>query len=56
MTSEAVARESLAALPRRGSFVPGRFNRIAQQILSRGLPRKAAVRIMASNTWSLLRR
>lgn len=54
MSPEAVARETLEALPRRGAFVPGRFNRVAQQLLSRVLPRKAAVRIMASHTKALL--
>jgi short-subunit dehydrogenase len=54
MSPETVAKETLAALPKRGAFVPGRFNRIAQQLLSRVLPRKAAVRIMASHTKALL--
>jgi short-subunit dehydrogenase len=54
MTPEAVAKETLAALPKRGSFVPGRFNRIAQQMLSRAFPRAAAVKIMASHTKTLL--
>jgi short-subunit dehydrogenase len=54
MTPEAVARETLEALPRRGAFVPGRFNRFAQQVLSRVLPRQTAIRIMASHTKSLL--
>jgi short-subunit dehydrogenase len=54
MTPDAVARETLAALPKRGSFVPGRMNRFAQQLLTRAFPRAAAVKLMASHTKSLL--
>jgi uncharacterized protein len=54
MSPEEVAKESLAALPARGAFVPGRFNRVVQQILSRVVPRRAAVKIMASHTKTLL--
>jgi uncharacterized protein len=54
MSPEEVARETLAALPQRGAFVPGRLNRLAQHLLSRVLPRRAAVRIMASQTKNLL--
>jgi short-subunit dehydrogenase len=54
MSPDAVARETLNALPGRGVFVPGSFNRFAQQLLSRLLPRKAAVRIMATHTKALL--
>ena len=54
MTPEAVAEQTLHALPRRGAFVPGAFNRMAQQLLARALPRSAAVRIMAGQTKSLL--
>jgi uncharacterized protein len=54
MSPEAVAKQTLAALPRRGAFVPGAFNRFAQQLLSRLLPRRTAVRIMAGHTKSLL--
>jgi short-subunit dehydrogenase len=54
MTPEAVARETLRALPSRGAFVPGAGNRWAQGILSRLLPRKTAIRIMAGQTRSLL--
>jgi short-subunit dehydrogenase len=54
MSPEDVARESLAALPKRGAFVPGAFNRVAQQLLSRVLPRRAAIRIMAGHTKALL--
>jgi uncharacterized protein len=54
MSADAVAEESLAALPRRGAFVPGAFNRFAQWVLARLFPRRAAVRIMASQTRALL--
>lgn len=54
MSPEAVASETLAALSRRGAFVPGAANRLAQQFLSRLLPRKTAVGIMASHTKTLL--
>ncbi|MFI5307080.1 MAG: SDR family NAD(P)-dependent oxidoreductase [Polyangiales bacterium] len=56
MSPEAVATETLRALPVRGAFIPGAFNRLAQLILSRLLPRRAAVRIMASHTRALLER
>lgn len=55
MSAEAVARETLAALPRRGAFVPGAFNRFAQVLLSRVLPRRVAVGIMAGQTRALVR-
>jgi hypothetical protein len=54
MSPEALAEETLRALPRRGAFVPGAFNRFAQQLLLRVLPRKLAVRIMAGQTKALL--
>jgi short-subunit dehydrogenase len=54
MSPADVASQTLAALPQRGAFVPGRFNRVAQQLLSRVLPRRTAVRIMASQTKALL--
>jgi short-subunit dehydrogenase len=54
MSPEAVAKETLAALRTRGVFVPGAFNRFAQQLLSRLMPRRSAVRIMASHTKRLL--
>jgi short-subunit dehydrogenase len=44
-----VAREALDALPRRGSFVPGRANRAAAVFL-RLLPRRWAVRIASGET------
>jgi short-subunit dehydrogenase len=54
MEPEAVARETLRALPRRSSFVPGAANRWAQLLLTRLLPRKTAIRIMADHTKALL--
>jgi short-subunit dehydrogenase len=54
MSPDEVAMETLAALPTRGMFVPGNFNRVAHQLLSRVLPRKTAVKIMAKHTKSLL--
>ena len=50
MTPEAVACETLAALPQRGAFVPGRQNRFFQQVLSRLFPRQTAIQLMASHT------
>jgi hypothetical protein len=55
MSPEAVAKQTLRALPRRGAFVPGVFNRVVQQLLSRVFPRAGAVRIMAGHTKALLR-
>jgi uncharacterized protein len=54
MTPEAAARETLAALSSRGRFVPRALNRVARRVLSRLLPRRIAVRIMAGNTKSLM--
>ena len=54
MEPEAVARETLRALARGGAFVPGAGNRWAQLFLSRLLPRKMAIRIMADHTRPLL--
>jgi short-subunit dehydrogenase len=54
MSPADVASQTLAALRQRGAFVPGRLNRVAQQLLSRVLPRRTAVRIMASQTKALL--
>jgi len=56
MEPEAVARETLRALPSRTAFVPGAGNRWAQLLLSRVLSRKLAIRIMAGHTKPLLRR
>ncbi len=54
MQPEAVARETLRALPRGSAFVPGAGNRWAQLLLSRLLPRRLAIRIMAGHTKPLL--
>jgi uncharacterized protein len=54
MSPEAVARATLARLPRRGAFVPGAFNRFAQFVMARVLPRRTAVRLMAKETRALL--
>lgn len=54
MSPEDVARETLAALPNRGGFVPGRFNRFAQFMLTRLMPRRLAIRVMAGQTRGLL--
>jgi short-subunit dehydrogenase len=54
MEPEAVARETLRALPERGAFVPGASNRWAQRFLTRLLPRRTAIRIMAGHTKPLL--
>ncbi len=56
MTPAAVAAETLRALPRRGAFVPGRLNRLSQLLLTRLLPRRTAVHLMASATHPLLRK
>jgi uncharacterized protein len=53
MTPDEVARETLRALPRRGSFIPGFFNRFAQRMLSL-MPRRTAIRVMAGHTRGLL--
>ena len=52
MTPEAVARTTLRAA-RRGAFVPGGFNKFAQWLLARLLPRRLAVKIMARQTKTL---
>jgi short-subunit dehydrogenase len=54
MSPASVVRETLGALSRRGAFVPGTANRLVQQVLSRALPRSWAIRVMASQTRSLL--
>lgn len=55
MSPDAVAHKTLARLPRRGAFVPGAFNKLAQLVMSRVLPRRLAVRLMAGETKALLR-
>jgi short-subunit dehydrogenase len=54
MSPDAVARATLARLPRRGAFVPGAFNRFAQFLMQRLFPRRLAVRLMAGETRALL--
>jgi short-subunit dehydrogenase len=54
MSPDDVARQTLARLPRRGAFVPGGFNRFAQFLMQRLMPRRTAVRLMAKETRALL--
>jgi len=54
MSPDAVARATLARLPGSGTFVPGGFNRFAQFVMARLLPRRVAVRLMARETRALL--
>jgi len=53
MTPAAVARATLRKA-RRGAFVPGAFNKLAQWLMARLLPRRLAVKIMAGQTKALL--
>jgi uncharacterized protein len=55
MAPDEVARQTLRRLPRRGPFVPGAFNKFAQLMMSRLMPRRTAVRIMAKETRALMR-
>ena len=48
-----VARRTLAALGRGPRVVPGTLNRVSAQIMSRLLPRRAAIRIIGANTEEL---
>jgi len=48
-----VVSETLAALGKGPRVVPGRTNKVASVLMSRLLPRQAAVRIMARNTKDL---
>ena len=54
MSADEVARQTLWALPKRGAFVPGLFNRFAQFLLTRIVPRRVAIRVMAGQTRGLL--
>ena len=45
-----VAREALASLGRGPSMIPGRFNRLASQLMRRVLSRRATIRIMGAQT------
>jgi len=56
MSPEEVARQTLRRLPGRGAFVPGGFNRFAQFLMQRLMPRRTAVRLMANETRRLLAR
>ncbi|MGH8675918.1 MAG: hypothetical protein ACREVG_16625, partial [Burkholderiales bacterium] len=49
-----VAREALARLGRGPSMIPGRFNRLASQLLRRVLSRRAAIRLMGAQTGRLM--
>jgi len=53
MTPEAVVLETLAALGTGPRVVPGRTNKFASVLMSRLLPRRTAVRIMARTTKDL---
>jgi short-subunit dehydrogenase len=46
MTPEAVVAETLAALGKGPGVIPGRLNRLAAFVMSRLLPRRAAIQIM----------
>lgn len=45
-----VAEEALASLGRNPFVIPGRINRIASQLMRRGLTRRAAIRLMGAQT------
>ena len=45
-----VAREALASLGREPLMIPGRFNRLASQLMRRLLPRRMTIRIMGGQT------
>ncbi len=45
-----VAREALARLAQGPSMIPGRFNRIASQLMRRVLSRRATIRLMGAQT------
>jgi short-subunit dehydrogenase len=53
MEPAAVAREALDAIGKRPSIVPGSFNRIASSLLTKILPRKTAIGMMARSTRTL---
>ena len=54
MDPEDVVEEALRALGRGPVLVPGRFNRVADVIMSRVLPRKTAITIMGDSTSGLV--
>jgi hypothetical protein len=47
---EQVAREALARLARGPLWIPGRFNRLASQLMRRLLPRRTTIRLMGAQT------
>ncbi len=53
MEPQAVAEAALRALGRKPLVVPGALNRLGYVLLSRLLPRRTAVRILAANTGSM---
>ena len=53
---EQVVEAALRALGRRPVVIPGRLNRVANVFMTRLLPRRAAIAIMAGNTGGLARR
>ncbi|MFM8531373.1 MAG: SDR family NAD(P)-dependent oxidoreductase, partial [Ilumatobacteraceae bacterium] len=55
LSPEAVVTETFAALGKGPRVVPGRTNRVAAALMSRLLPRRTAVGIMARNTGDLRR-
>ena len=56
LEAEQVAREALASLGRGPLMIPGRFNRLASQLMRRLLPRRAMIRIMGGQTRHLANR
>jgi short-subunit dehydrogenase len=56
LEAEQVAHEALAALGHGPLMIPGRFKRIASQLMRRLLPRRAALRIMGGQTRHLATR
>ena len=56
LEAEQVAREALSSLGRGPLMIPGRFNRLASQLMRRLLPRRATIRIMGGQTRHLASR
>jgi uncharacterized protein len=55
LAPDQVAREALARLARGPSLIPGRFNRVASQLMRRALSRRATIRLMGAQTRHLAR-
>ncbi len=55
MESDRVVFETLRALGRRATVIPGRTNRISSWIVTRLLPRKAAIALFSSGTRAMYR-